>query len=156
MKPFTFFACLAIALIASTNLFAGSGNPSTVKFPATFTAALKEKKSLFEASTAKVCACQILRVASNNENEQFIAVFAQGTNNGDLSANFATAVNVLEKEKKHLKAFFYTKIKTTENVTAATECSKLYSNIQVKYNNVKMYDILDADALSNKNVVKSN
>jgi hypothetical protein len=155
MKLLTLFTCLSIALISSTDLFAGSGNPSTVKFPATFTAALKEKKLLFEASVAKVCACQILRVASNNEKETFIAVFAQGTNSGDLSANFATAVTVLEKEKKHLKEFFYTKIKTAEAVTAATECSKLYSNIQVKYSNVKMYDMLDADALSNRNVVKS-
>ncbi|HTE10104.1 MAG TPA: hypothetical protein VK645_04025 [Chitinophagaceae bacterium] len=145
MKP---FITLAIAIIVFNAAFAGSGNPSNVAFPKTFTSVLKEKKSLFEVETAKVCACQILRVASNNENETLVAVFAQGTNNGDLSANFATAISVLEKEKKHMKAMFYTKIKTAENVTAATPCSKLYKNIQVKYASVKMYDVLDADALS--------
>ena len=152
MKPFTI--TLAVALIASTFAFAGSGNPSKIVFPRAFTSALKEKKLLFEASAAKVCACQILRVASNNEQEKLIAVFAQGTNNGDLSANFTAANTVLEKEKKHLKDFFYTKIKTAENVTAATECSMLYKNIQVKYQDVKLYDVLDADALSNSHIAK--
>ena len=77
---------------------------------------------MFEQRKAKVCACQIFRVESNNEKQNFIAVFAQATNTGDLSFNFASANTVLEKEKKHLKGFFYTKIKTAENVTAATEC----------------------------------
>ena len=149
MKPF--ITSLAIALFATATVFAGSGNPSKIIFPATFTASLKENKSLYER-TAKVCACQVLRVASNNEEENFIAVFAQGTNNGDLTANFATARTILEKEKKHLQQFFYTKISTTESVTAATECSMLYKNIQVKYHAVKLYDVLDADALSNKQV----
>ncbi len=152
MKPFITF--LAIAISLSVSAFAGSGNPSKIIFPQEFSAALKEKKTLFEASAPKVCACQILRVASNNEDEKFIAVFAQGTNNGNLSGNLNTALTVLEKEKKHLKAFFYTKIKTEENVSAPTECSRLYKNIQVKYSNIKMYDVLDADALSNKNVMK--
>ncbi|HMC84981.1 MAG TPA: hypothetical protein VKI61_05625 [Chitinophagaceae bacterium] len=148
------FITLTIAVVLFNASFAGSGNPSAVIFPKTFTAALKEKKTLFEAESAKVCACQILRVVSNNESEKFIAVFAQGTNNGDLSANFATATSVLEKEKKHMKDFFFTKIKTAENVTAPTSCSMLYKNIQVKYADIKMYDVLDADALSNKLVTK--
>ena len=149
------FITLAVAIIVFNAAFAGSGNPSDIKFPGTFTAVLKEKKSLFEVESAKVCACQILRVASNNEEERMVAVFAQGTNNGDLSANFAAATSVLEKEKKHMKAFFYTKIKTAENVTAPTPCSLLYKNIQVKYANVKMYDVLDADALSDKKVINN-
>jgi hypothetical protein len=148
MKP---FICIAIAIAAICNTsFAGSGAPSKVIFPKTFTAVLKESKHLFEPSVAKVCACQILRVESKNEKETFIAVFAQAVNTGDLSFNFASASTVLEKEKKHLKDFFFTKIKTTENVTAATECSMLYKNIQIKYADVKMYDVLDADALNNK------
>ena len=149
MKPF--ITTLAIALFATVTVFAGTGNPSKIIFPSTFISVLKEHKSLYE-HTAKVCACQVLRVASNNEEENFIAVFAQGTNNGDLNANFAAAKTVVEKEKKHLQQFFYTKISTTENVTAATECSMLYKNIQVKYQAVKLYDVLDADALSNKQV----
>jgi hypothetical protein len=150
MKPFTLI-CIAFAIATISNpSFAGSGNPSKINLPATFTASLKESKTLFEPAVAKVCACQILRVQSKNETETVIAVFAQAVNTGELSFNYASATTVLEKEKKHLKDFFFTKIKTTENVTAATECSTLYKNIQVKYAGVKMYDVLDADALSNK------
>ncbi|MEP6746219.1 MAG: hypothetical protein ABJB86_00760 [Bacteroidota bacterium] len=154
MKPFTLI-CIAFAVaFISTPSFAGSGSPSKVIFPQTFSAALKQSKALFEPYVAKVCACQILRVESKNESATFIAVFAQAVNTGDLTFNFASASTILEKEKQHLKDFFFTKIKTTENVTAATECSMLYKNIQVKYAGVKMYDVLDADALSNKLVTK--
>lgn len=150
MKP---FICIAIAIAATCNAAsAGSGNPLKVIFPKTFTASLKESRHLFEPSVAKVCACQVLRVESKNEKETFIAVFAQATNHGDLSFDFGSANSVLEKEKKHLKEFFFTKIKTTENVTAATECSMMYKNIKGKYAGIKMYDVLDADALNNKQV----
>lgn len=152
MKP---FICTLIAIAAICNIsIAGSGNPSKISFPQSFTATLKESKFLFDHQAAKVCACQILRVESKNQKEAFIAVFAQATNTGDLSFNFSTANTVLEKEKKHLKDFFFTKVKTAENVTAATECSKMYKSIQVKYDNVKMYDVLDADALSKINANK--
>ena len=72
MKPF--ITILAIAINFSVTAFAGSGNPSKIIFPQEFTAALKEKKALFEAGAAKVCACQILRVASNNEEEKFLVM----------------------------------------------------------------------------------
>ena len=148
-----FFTTTLIIAIASVQVaFASSETPSPFSFPKTLTVSLKEGKSLFEATAAKVCACQIMRVSSKNENETLIAVFAQGTNNGDLSANFAAASSVVEKEKKHLKGLFYDKITTTENATAPTACSQMYKNIQNKYANVKIYDVLDADALNNKHL----
>ena len=152
MKP---FICIALAITAICNTsFAGTEHPSKVIFPASFTTTLKKSKVLFEPSVAKVCACQVLRVESKNEKATFIAVFVQAVNNGDLIYNFASAATVLEKEKKHLKDFFFTKIKTTENVTAATECSMLYKSIRIKYADIKLYDVLDADALSNILIAK--
>jgi hypothetical protein len=152
MKLFTTTLAFIIAFVNFS--FAGSETPSPVNFPKTLSNTLKEEKRLYEVESAKVCACQILRVSSKNENEILIAVFAQGTNNGDLSANFASAASVVEKEKKHLKGMFYDKITTAEQVTAPTKCSQLYKNIQGKYDHVKMYDVLDADALNNKNLSK--
>ncbi len=142
------FITLAVAVISFNASFAGSGTPSTIIIPKSVNTSLKEKKTLFEVESAKVCACQILRVASNNQSETFIAVFAQGTNNGDLSANFASATSVIEKEKKHLKDMFYTKVKTAENITAPTPCSMLSRNIKVKYADIKTFAVLDADALN--------
>ena len=132
------------------NLFANPGQPVAAIFSKTFLASLKnyEQSLATSESSAKICSCQILRVESNNEPEKLIAVFAQGTNTGDLSVAYAAATAVLQKEKKHLQGFFYSKVKTQENVNAASPCSLLYKNIKVKYDDVKMYDVLDADALS--------
>jgi hypothetical protein len=148
MKP---LICLSIALAAICNTsFANTDLPASHLFPKAFAVSLKAYDSLFSApkATAKICACQILRVESNNEEKNYIAVFAQGTNTGNLSSDFNIATNVLAKEKKHMGNLFYDKVKVAENLTAATDCKLLYRNIKVKYENVKMYDILDADALS--------
>jgi len=146
MKLFITTLAFIIAIVNCS--FAGTETPSPVNFPKTLSNSLKEEKRLFEVEAAKVCACQVLRVTSKNENETLIAVFAQGTNNGDLSAGFASATTVVEKEKKHLKGLFYDKVQTAENLTAPTRCSVLYKEIQTKYSQVRMYDVLDADALS--------
>jgi len=151
MKP---FITLALAIIIANAAVAGSGNPSSVIFPSSLTAILKENRSLYNTDGAKVCSCQLLRVASKNDKEQLVAVFAQATNDGALNADFAAANSVLEKEKKHMKLFFYSSIKVAGTVTAPTPCSQLYKNIQVKYSNIKMYDVLDADALTNNNLAR--
>ncbi len=153
MKP---FICIALALaIFSNPSFAGPGTPSNIIFPADFTNTLKVFRHLFEPAVPKVCACQILRVESKNEEENFIAVFAQAVNTGDINGNLAAANSVLEKEKKHLKNLFYTKIQMAGNIGTATECSLLYKNIQAQYSQVKMYDVLDADALNDRKVVSN-
>ncbi|HTL08078.1 MAG TPA: hypothetical protein VL307_07485 [Chitinophagaceae bacterium] len=151
MKP---FITLALAIIIANAAVAGSGNPSSVLFPASFNSALKENRSLYSNEGAKVCACQLLRVASRNEKEQLVAVFAQSSNDGEVNADIAAATSVLEKEKKHMKLFFYSSIKMAGSITAATPCSQLYKHIQVKYSNIKMYDVLDADALTNNNLAR--
>ncbi|MBS1947802.1 MAG: hypothetical protein JST47_08545 [Bacteroidetes bacterium] len=101
-----------------------------------------------QKSSAKICACQVLGVTSNNSrSEQLIAVFAEGSNTGNLSFNFATASSVLQKEKKHLQYFFFNKIKVYEKVTSAFSCRSLYNSLRSKYDNLELYDVLNADAL---------
>lgn len=77
-----------------------------------------------------------------------IAVFAQASNNGDLSFDFSLAQTVLQKEKKHIQDLFFSKIKVQENLTAISDCSLLFKNIKLKYDEVTMYGVLDVDALS--------
>lgn len=148
------FITFVIAFFAVSSLsFANTGNPSRNIRTKKLIVALKEQAALFAApeKTARICSCQLLKVASTNEKEQLIAVFAEGTNHGDLSAAFSIGGSLLQKEKKHLENLFYTKVKLEEKITASTSCSLLYSNLKVKYDAVKMYEVLDADALNQLN-----
>jgi hypothetical protein len=77
-----------------------------------------------------------------------IAVFAESVNNGDLASDFTTAYSVLQKEKRHLKDFFFTKIKVYAKVTSVFSCHSLYYSLKLKYDGLKMYDVLNVDALS--------
>jgi hypothetical protein len=142
---------LLIAIVAiNHSVLANSGNPSHHKFSDNIGTKLKANTALYTApeKVARICSCQILRVASNNDNEQLIAVFAEGTNKGNLSAAYSVAGALLQKEKKFLENQFYSKVKLEEKLTAGSDCNLLYKNIKVKYNAVKLYEVLDADVLS--------
>lgn len=100
---------------------------------------------------AKVCACQLLTVKTKDQQISNVAVFSEKINNGDLSADFAVATQVLEKEKKHMKSFFYDKVTVVGKQVVATDCKTFYKQLKVQYDDLKMYELLDADAISRFN-----
>jgi hypothetical protein len=102
-------------------------------------------------AVSKVCACEILAVKSNRQAIENIAVFSEKTNNGDLSADFAVAKEVLEQEKKHMKFFFYQKMKVIQKIVTTGDCKTVFKQLQVQNTDLKMYELLDADAISKFN-----
>jgi len=96
----------------------------------------------------KVCACQLLTVTSKNQQIENVAVFSEKINNGDITADFAVATKVLEQEKKHMKMFFYEKVKVVGKQVVATDCKTFYKQLKVQYDDLKMYELLDADVIS--------
>ncbi|RYY20785.1 MAG: hypothetical protein EOO04_19385 [Chitinophagaceae bacterium] len=99
----------------------------------------------------KVCACQLLTVKSKNQVIENVAVFSEKINNGNLTADFAIATQVLEKEKKHMKSFFYETVKVIGRQVVATDCKTFYKQLKVQYDDLVMYELLDADAISRFN-----
>ncbi len=146
MKLFNLIALLAIC----HSSFANSGKPVTHNFSKKFIATLREFKYSPETakSSKKVCSCQILSVESNNEQMQYIAIFAQKTHSGNLSSDYSHAKNILHREKKYLENQFFTRVQLKENLKAETDCSLLYKSIKARYNDIRMYSMLDADVLS--------
>ena len=99
----------------------------------------------FVPAAPKVCACQILEVNSNNEKVENLALFAEASSYGDLTREQKIATSVLEKERKNMKYFFYSRIKLRQTIVAAMDCKKLFQQLQTGDSPVKMYDIIDAD-----------
>ena len=104
-----------------------------------------EKK---EKNKAKVCACEILKLSNNNTEQENVAIFSEKTNNGDLDAEYKTALEILQKQKKNMKSQFYDKVKVNQRITAPVDCKTLYLKIVKNEDGLVMYDILDADILS--------
>jgi hypothetical protein len=96
-----------------------------------------------EKNRSKVCACEILKLSNNNAEQDNVAIFSEITNNGDINAEYKTALEFLQAQKKNMKGQYYDKIKVNQTITAPTDCKSLY----MKMANVVMYDILDADVL---------
>ncbi len=107
-----------------------------------------------KATAAKVCACQILNVSSNNETLQYVAVMVEKTNNGELNNSYSIAKSVLEKEKKLMKNQFYPKMKVLEKYTVFSSCKTLAAKLASVNNELKVYDILDADILGSVYISK--
>jgi hypothetical protein len=98
-----------------------------------------------EKSSAKVCVCEIMELKSNNYQFDNVAVLSEKTNNGDMTADYKTASQLLSKEKKQMKTMFFDAIKVTQKFTAATDCVSLYLAIRSQSADLKLYDILNAD-----------
>jgi len=148
MKPSFIFA---LALVSFSHICqANPGQPVAHLFSKNFLVSLRKGNSLWDepVASSKICSCQILRVESNNAPAQFIAVFAQGTQSGDLTAHLNQAADLLEKEKKHLQTFFFSKVKTLEKLSSESPCNQLYQHFKSRYEDLRLYDVLDADALS--------
>lgn len=93
---------------------------------------------------AKVCACQILNLHSNNRHLENAVVFAEKTIQ-EGQADLAIAKIRLEKEKKQLKLLFYDRVNVVAETTAATDCNTLYLQLKKKIANLLMYEVLNAD-----------
>lgn len=102
------------------------------------------------ATAAKVCACQVLNVANNNDEISFVAVMVEKTNFGELNNSFTIAQDVLEKEKKQMKNMFFPKMKIVEKYSVYSSCEALAGRLKNLNNTLKVYDILDADILGSK------
>jgi hypothetical protein len=147
----TLFACLLFILIGN-NLFAGDASVRPVSsFPDNFFGTVKNADANFSLHEtngtvgAKICSCQILNMESANYEHRNVAVFAEKTNHGDYSADYKAAKAAIEKEKKHLKNFFYDKVKVVNHIVQTTDCKSLYIKLKGADRSLMMYDIIDAD-----------
>lgn len=101
-----------------------------------------------EKNVKKVCACQLMVVKAGKDELSNIAVFSEKVTYGDLSADFAVATQVLEDERKHMKSFFYNKVKVIAKEVVATDCRTMYNQLKVTYQDLRLFELLDADAIS--------
>lgn len=159
MKPLTLVTLLLAILLPVSTVFA---NPASnmrphfiraAKFLETIRKNYKPEvttsatTNLPEATAAKVCACQIMSVASNNEKLEYVAVFSEKTNYGELNNSFTVALTVLEKEKKTMKSLFFPTMKVVEKYTAYSSCKTLAGQLTKVNSELKIYSMLDADIL---------
>jgi hypothetical protein len=93
----------------------------------------------------KVCSCEILSVSSGKNQYDGVAVFAEKSFKGSYAANISAANKILEKERKHLKNYFYDHLKVLQRVQGAQDCRSLFIQLKMENQSLQMYDILDAD-----------
>jgi hypothetical protein len=147
MNPFYKTCFLVIACIAinkTTQANDGTNTPSTF-IKTRFIASVRIVDSIITSyATAKVCACQVLNMQSNNHHVKNAVVFSEKTNS-EGSTDLAKAKIRLEKEKRLLRSLFYNKIQVIASKTAATDCNTLFQQMKKKQDNLLLYEVLNAD-----------
>ncbi len=156
MKPLNVVTLLMAVLLPASFLFADPGSnmrPYFIRSAKFLENVRKNYKAeaiankLSEATAAKVCACQIMSVASNNEKMEYVAVFSEKTNYGELDNSFTVAMSVLENEKKQMKSLFFPKMKVLETYSVYSSCKTLAGQLTKINTDLKVYEMLDADIL---------
>jgi len=105
-------------------------------------------RKLNSRNHAQVCVCEILDLENNNNQYSGVALFSQKTNTGDLGREYRAASKVIEQEARHMKEFFFDRVKVTKKIAANTDCISLYWRMNSLPGGVKMFDIIDADIRS--------
>lgn len=149
MKIFTQTCFLLIACIVINNTTrANDGRNSPSQFTtARFMASVKRVDSIIAVhTTAKVCACQILNLRSNNHHVKNAVVFAEKTNK-ESGNDLAQAKIRLEREKRLMRILFFTKIEVIARTTAETDCNTLFIQLKKKQDDLLLYEVLNADIL---------
>lgn len=142
MKPLNRRIILPVLLLCT---FATNATPkAAIPFFNTSILISAIKNAPVEKNNAKICACQLMDVKSNNEDLKNVAVFAEKTNNGDLTNEHKATLEVIQKEKKNLKSF-YSKVTVTREIIVTTDCASLYKQLKGAYDNLKVFETLDAD-----------
>jgi hypothetical protein len=147
MNPFIQTCFLLITGCAISNtVLANDGYTTPSMFTSSrFTESVKTFDSIITANTtAKVCACQILNLRSNNHHLKNAVVFAEKTFSNEQT-DLAKAKTRLEKEKRLMRILFYNKIQVIAKSTAATDCNTLFLQLKKKQANLLLYEVLDAD-----------
>jgi hypothetical protein len=106
---------------------------------------LRKKERAEEPHIIKICACQVLALASANHKTRNYALFAERTNSKTYLYDVHKAKGILEKEKKHLAYFFYDKLNVLDEFVEVTDCRSLFTKMKKKHSSLILYDILDAD-----------
>lgn len=149
MKKFTQTCFLLIVCIAiSITTLANDGrNAPSLFTTARFMASVKRVDSIIAVNTtAKVCACQILNLRSNNHHVKNAVVFAEKTNK-EGADDLVKAKIRLEKEKRLMRILFFPKIEVIASTTSATDCNTLFIQLKKKQDDLLLYEVLNADIL---------
>jgi len=144
--------CALCIILLGNKLFAGTASVRPVSpFSENFFTSVKKVDADFPLreishdANVKICSCQILNLESANYQHRHVVVLAEKTNHGNYSSGYRVAKGVIEKEKKHLRLFFYDKIKVVNKFAQSTDCKSLFIKLKELDQSLVMYDILDAD-----------
>src|SRR5689334_11159283 len=89
---------IVIALLTSNALFAGGGSHGLALNSGFLTSVKQFYKEASVTKKAKVCACQILNMESNNQSLQNVAILVERTDGGHSSKEISAASSRLEQE----------------------------------------------------------
>jgi hypothetical protein len=139
---FLLIVCMAISITTLANDGSNTPSPFTT---ARFMASVKRVDSIIAVNTpAKVCACQILNLRSNNHHVKNAVVFAEKTSK-EGQEDLVKAKMRLEKEKRLMRILFFNKIEVIAKTTAATDCNTLFMQLKKKQDDLLLYEVLNAD-----------
>ncbi len=98
-----------------------------------------------------VCVCEVMKLENNNDSYDEVALLSERTAQGDPASGYHIAGKQLAAERRRIRELFFTMVKVTERVNAPVDCVSLYLTLNKRYQDLKLYDILDADIHTTRN-----
>jgi hypothetical protein len=97
--------------------------------------------------------CEVLRLSNNNHKEHFLAVFGYAHILARKGRSKLKIKYVLNRERNYLSRIFYTKASVLEIKRVDIKVNPYMKELQKKYPFVRMWGVLDANAISKSEIV---
>jgi hypothetical protein len=101
-------------------------------------------------SPKKICSCLLMQVKTGafDSEQELVGIFAEKTLEGKLRTNYKILNEYIRREKIYFRIAFLESLVLRESFKTAKDCSTLYKELKGKISNLRMYNIIDVDALT--------
>jgi len=98
----------------------------------------------------KVCSCRLMRVKTGtfDTESELVGIFAEKTMEGKLRTNYKILNEYIRREKVYFRIAFLESLVLRESFKKAGDCSSLYKELKKKNKTLRLYNIIDVDALT--------
>jgi hypothetical protein len=102
------------------------------------------------SSPKKMCSCKVLQIKTGafETERETVALFAEKTIDGKLRNEYKILNSYLRREKIYFRIAYLESMVMRESFKSTKDCSSLYKELKGKNRNLRMYNIIDVDALT--------
>lgn len=139
---------ILLSMTGLTSFIASAGDLDTFQTNTRKDTLLEKNVTDSISLSKKVCSCQLVNVKTEKYGSELVAIFAEKTLEGKAIKNYRILDEYIRREAIYFRIAFLESLNHERSFRVANDCSSLYKELKLKHAGLRMYNIIDVDALT--------